>query len=292
MNKKSILLLLILFFIFGSIYFVFHTKETTNNKTWIYQLQNAEPREILEYKPDIVVIDYSRDGTEEGRYKREEIELLKKNGIIPIAYISIGEAERYRFYWNNSWDEELPDFVDKENPEWKENYAVKYWDSRWKKIIFSYIDRIIEEGFSGVYLDKIDEYEYWEGNGIEKEYAIRSMIELVEEISEYSRNKSGKDFIIIPQNGECIIEYDDKILDYVSGWAAEDVFFSSEREKRLRCLEKIKNKGKMVLSVEYLNNMSIAKKYVKEAREYGFIPYPADSRELDDISKFYPIVLE
>jgi len=80
-------------------------------------LQNANPDEI----------DYSRDGTNEKRYQREEIEKIKENGIIPIAYVSIGEAENYRFYWKSEWDSVPPDWLGEENPEWHGNYAVKYW---------------------------------------------------------------------------------------------------------------------------------------------------------------------
>ena len=40
---------------------------------------------------DIVVMDYSRDGTEAGDY---------------------------RFYWRDDW---------RENPEWRGNYTVRYW---------------------------------------------------------------------------------------------------------------------------------------------------------------------
>ncbi len=80
-------------------------------------MQNANPDEI----------DYSRDGTNEKRYQREEIEKIKENGIIPIAYVSIGEAENYRFYWKSEWDSVPPDWLGEENPEWHGNYAVKYW---------------------------------------------------------------------------------------------------------------------------------------------------------------------
>ena len=96
----------------------------------------------------MVVIDYSRDGTDAGTYSPSEISKIKSAGIIPIAYISIGEAEDYRFYWNNSWYVDPPEWLGRENPNWPGCYAVKYWYDEWKQIIFSYID-------------KADEFEYW-----------------------------------------------------------------------------------------------------------------------------------
>lgn len=83
-----------------------------------------------------------------------------------IAYMSIGEAEDYRFYWQDSWDNDPPSWLDEENPDWEGNYKVKYWKSDWQEIIYgkssSYLDKIIAAGFDGVYLDIIDAYEYFE----------------------------------------------------------------------------------------------------------------------------------
>jgi len=83
-----------------------------------------------------------------------------------IAYMSIGEAEDYRYYWDQSWKRGNPSWLDKENPKWKGNYKVRYWHPEWQKIIFgnddSYLSRIINAGFDGVYLDIIDAFEYYE----------------------------------------------------------------------------------------------------------------------------------
>jgi len=53
-----------------------------------------------------------------------------------------------------------------ENPDWPGNYKVKYWDIEWKSIIFgasdAFLNRILDSGFDGVYLDIIDAYEYFE----------------------------------------------------------------------------------------------------------------------------------
>src|ERR1035441_4370636 len=38
-----------------------------------------------------------------------------------IAYLSIGEAEDYRAYWQSSWNTNAPAFLLGENPEWKGN---------------------------------------------------------------------------------------------------------------------------------------------------------------------------
>lgn len=83
-----------------------------------------------------------------------------------IAYMSIGEAEDYRYYWKDGWIEEPPDWLAEQNPDWPGNYKVRYWEEEWQDIIFgndsSYIKRILNAGFDGVYLDIIDAFEYFE----------------------------------------------------------------------------------------------------------------------------------
>ena len=88
----------------------------------------------------------------------------KANGgaRLVIAYMSIGEAEDYRYYWSGL-DKTL---VYKSNPDWPGNYAVKYWEPSWKSIIYgnsnSYTKKLIDAGFDGAYLDIIEAYEYFE----------------------------------------------------------------------------------------------------------------------------------
>ena len=99
-----------------------------------------------------------------------ELDLIryKKNGgrRLLICYMSIGEAEDYRFYWQPRWDRNPPSWLEEENPEWEGNYKVRYWDPDWQAVIFggneAYLDRIMDAGFDGVYLDIIDGFEYFE----------------------------------------------------------------------------------------------------------------------------------
>ena len=93
---------------------------------------------------------------------------MKKNGAsrLVIAYMSIGEAEDYRYYWQSGWKTGSPEWLLEENPNWDGNYKVRYWDENWQKIIYgknsSYLQKIIDAGFDGVYLDIIDAFEYFE----------------------------------------------------------------------------------------------------------------------------------
>ena len=92
----------------------------------------------------------------------------KANGgkRLALAYLSIGEAEDYRYYWQEVWGATPPNWLGDENPDWPGNYKVMYWDPDWQAIIYgnraSYLKRILDAGFDGVYLDLIDAFEHFE----------------------------------------------------------------------------------------------------------------------------------
>ena len=93
---------------------------------------------------------------------------VKSNGgkRLVVAYMSIGEAENYRYYWLPTWKIGNPSFIVSLNPDWPGDYKVQYWDPTWQSIIFgnnnSYTKKILNAGFDGAYLDIIDGYEYFE----------------------------------------------------------------------------------------------------------------------------------
>jgi len=276
-------------------------------KVWVYQLQNASPVELSKLGADIVVIDYSYDGSDEKRYLKEDIEKIKKAGSIVLSYINIGQAEDYRFYWRKSWGKSPPGWIIEEDPKWKANYYIKYWRWGWKEIIYSYIDKVLEEGFDGIYLDRVDAFEYLAGIGMmsEKRAAIK-MIEFIKDISNYIRSKK-KNAMIVLQNGERILEYDDgELLKCVDGWSVEDLFYSckgfklkskSVIEERGRYLEIVQNAGKFILVVEYIdvegdkkaeNRM---KELIEMCKKRSYIPYATYSdRKLNKIDhKFFRV---
>jgi cysteinyl-tRNA synthetase len=103
----------------------------------------------------------------------DDLKLLKvkANGgrRLVLCYVSIGEAEDYRFYWQKGWKPGSPAFLGPENLQWKRNFAVKYWEPAWQALFVggkdSYLARVQTAGFDGIYLDKVDEYEWFEEHG-------------------------------------------------------------------------------------------------------------------------------
>jgi len=260
---------------------------------WLVQLQGADIQEIEESGFPLAVFDYSKDGSDLMKYSSAEIRELINDTIIPIAYMSIGEAENYRFYWDHEWVEALdqnsftdkaPEWLAHSNPNWVGNYKVRYWYPDWRdNYIRPYLDKIISQGFKGLYLDIIDAFYYWydpanygeepketqlDGDPVNnKELACERMIELVIWIADYCRSNSqhGADFLIFPQNGETILDfdYDGLYMNAINGVGAESIWYYETTRKgsdvakfRLQYLRRYIAEDKLVLAVDYVDDGS------------------------------------
>lgn len=144
-----------------------------NNFLYLINLENFSSKAhfisaVNSTNYDLLIMDlFFRDGT---AFTATEINQLRNKGNggkrLVISYMSIGEAENYRYYWQSNWNSNKPSWMDAENPNWPGNFKVKYWQKEWQNIIFgnddSYLHKITSANFDGVYLDIIDAFDYYE----------------------------------------------------------------------------------------------------------------------------------
>ncbi|MHA1667852.1 MAG: MJ1477/TM1410 family putative glycoside hydrolase [Candidatus Heimdallarchaeaceae archaeon] len=266
-------------------------------KDFGYQLQNVNIEEISASRYDLLIIDYSSDGSEEGEYSSLDLDKMREgHDKILLGYISIGEAEDYRFYWKENWDANhdgnpdsgAPQWLDEENPDWEGNYKVKYWQKEWQRIIFgennSYLDRIILAGFDGCYMDIVDAFEYYEDK---YDFAREEMINFVVNISTYAK-QIDENFLIFAQNGEALLN-DSRYRNSLDGFGREDVFYNdnwkkdnNEIEEILLNLDKLYSEGKAVFIIDYPTRETKIYEVYKNAFDVGYLAY-VGPRELDEL---------
>jgi cysteinyl-tRNA synthetase len=195
--------------------------------SWRYQLQNVDPVEFGDEYADYKVTDPFND-KEAVRWSVADVQIMRGDPHTKLlAYLSIGEAETYRPYWQKSWlMGDKPLWLDDENPDWPGNYKVEFWNGEWKQIIFKEVDAIIDQGFDGLYLDIIDAFEYFEDKGVHD--AGHRMVRFVIEIAEHAR-KRRPGFLIFPQNGEALLEFP-SYVNTISGIGVEDVVYGAEED--------------------------------------------------------------
>lgn len=252
-------------------------------KSWGYQLRAIDPAAIAKSSYDVVVIDFANHGQPFTREEVERMRLKPDGGRRQIlAYMSVGEAERYRFYWHPTWYLQPPAWLGPENEEWRGNYLVRYWDSDWQKVVFgspgAYLDRILAAGFDGAYLDRIDVYAEWEK---EKADAARLMKAFVAALSAYAKQRDPK-FQIVAQNAEELLE-DDDYLATLDAVAKEDLLHgvdhtdaansSDDVSHSVALLQKARREGKTVFVVEYLCRREQIEQSRQRLTNLGFVPY-------------------
>lgn len=261
--------------------------ELASVASWCCWLQAPDIDALAASPYAFVVIDYSRDGSAAGEFQAGDIRRLHDAGKTVLAYLSIGEAEDYRFYWDASWP-----FLGDENPDWPGNYAVEYWqDAWWTGAIRPYLDRIVAQGFDGVYLDRIDAYEWWRDQGLDARLCADRMAALVRRIADYGRARAGTTFVTCPQNGLALL--DDASADARRGYlaavdalAVESLYFNNagpgdQAYRRAKLAEA----GKKILVLEYIDEADWPELFTRVAASgLDMIGYPAaPDRLLDEL---------
>lgn len=217
--------------------------------SWAFQLQKIDPDRIARSATDLVVIDYSRNGTEAGALAPDTVAKMRRKPDgerrLVLAYLSIGEAESYRFYWRKEWRRDPPRWLGPENPDWPNNYKVRYWHDAWQRILVtgpdSYLDKIIAAGFDGVYLDVVDAFHFWEED---HSRAPADMVRLIEKIAGHARAKKDG-FVVISQNGEELLT-SRRFRRVIDAIAKEDLFYGIEGDGVANTSEQIET------SLDYL----------------------------------------
>jgi cysteinyl-tRNA synthetase, unknown class len=268
-------------------------------KSWGYQLRQINPTEIAASPYDLVVVDYSNDRRfyMEWPLPPSDVATMQARADggrrIMLSYLSVGEAEDYRNYWQWEWMEEAanrPSWLGKENPEWEGNYPVRFWEPGWQSLMFGgpekYLDSIIRAGFDGVYLDRVDVYGEWVKQNPKAE---ADMVKFIERLSTYAR-RLNPEFMIIIQNGEELVRHA-TVRKVIDGVAKESLYYglkgpdvrNSEDEitHSLNHLRTARKSGGLVLLVEYAKSEAARAEIANRAAVEG-IPLLLTHRDLGD----------
>jgi polysaccharide biosynthesis protein PelA len=202
-----------------------------------------------------------------------EVDTLLNHGVLPIAYLNIGEAETYRWYYSDI----QPGWLFGKNPNWPDHYYIDVNNAEWQQLILERIlPRIFRKNFAGVFLDMVDV-----ASPDLHPSTREGVIALIGRIRRAYPQKA-----IIMNDGTFLV---DQVSSSIDGLCVESVFASydfkskkyyvrtkSEADERCKELTGIaKRFGTRIFLIDYAAPDAVATKLsvMAQARQYGFVPF-------------------
>jgi cysteinyl-tRNA synthetase len=202
-----------------------------------------------------------------------QVDTLLRRGVLPIAYVNIGEAEEYRWYYPDI----KPGWLFGKNPNWPDHYYIDVNNTEWQQLVLETIlPRIFRKGFPGIFLDMVDV-----ASPNLHPSTREGVVALIGKI-----RREYPDKVIIMNDGTFLV---DQVSGLIDGVCVESVFssynFGSKtyfmrptNESDQRCDELkgiVKRFGTRIFLIDYAAAGDAATKasVVAEARQHGFIPY-------------------
>ena len=274
-------------------------------QSWGYQLQNLDLDNAAHSPFDVLVIDTTLDGSDDTALTTGDLARLKQKADgkrrLVLAYLSIGEAESYRSYWDKTWKRAKPDWLLGENPEWKENYAVCFWHPGWQAVMCgtpeARLDRVIAAGFDGVYLDKCDVFDdlkrRYKSAAAGRADIEADMVQFIATLSAYAKAHN-PNFVVVMQNAEDLLDRSD-LRACLDGVAKEELVYGCDAPEKLNKpddfqssrakLDLMRAEGKLVLVVEYLDDQHKIDHASEVIAPLGYMLYvSAKNRDLDRLN--------
>lgn len=236
---------------------------------WGYQIQSIEEAGAVERLErshyDMLVLEPTRtDWSSDNKYfdTKGMVTRLKASpatdGVhrkLVLAYVDIGEAEDWRWYWtwSTEWEPgeprpaDWPSFIVTHDPDgWSGNYPVAYWDARWKDIVIwgrrrgtapvrnytSVIDEVIKDGFDGIYLDWVEAFEnedVMQEAERQGRNAAGEMITFIDQMRRYGE-KRVKGFLVIQQNAASLCEGHPELFSKIHALAQEAIWYDGDAD--------------------------------------------------------------
>lgn len=284
-------------------------------QSWMYQIQDLDADGAVEALAassfPMLVLEPGHNLREAPYDTRALVDALRTTPDgerrLLLAYIDIGQAERYRSYWGADWRPPTsgsrgePQFILAADPDgWSDNFTVAYWHPAWQALWLGeqgIVAELARFGFDGIYLDWVEAYDDDSVVAAAESESVdptEAMVRFVEALAESGRAVR-HDFLVVPQNAPYLIDHDrDRYASAIDALAVEDTWFHGygdadwnspdagdkrERhqgawstESRLAQYRRYQDTGLPVFSVDYCIDAANAARVYREARGAGLRP--------------------
>jgi len=270
-------------------------------KSWGFHVGALDVARTASSDLDLVVMDPEEVGRRDAHAASDALVQLKRKPSggrrLVLAYLSIGQAESSRAYWDQRWSTALtrptadtphdpavvaaPDWLAGEVPGASGAFQVRFWDERWQRLMFggerSALERIVAAGFDGVVLGHAQAWKHW---AEARRSAKADMSALIEAISSRARALS-PGFIVVLQNSEELLA-DARVQAALDSVMKADLLHGIDGRpkarddnrirKSLKYLRLAQQSGLPVLVVEHLTDPAAIDAARSRIESLGFVP--------------------
>ena len=250
-------------------------------RTGMYVLQGVDPTQVAAAPFDVKVVDIYNDSG--ALHTTQQVGQMGggPGSALLLGYFSIGEAEVYRDYFNT-----IPQAaLGPENPQWQGNYEVAFWTPEWRAVATAYLDKVIAQGYDGIYFDVVDEYQLnWAQTNAPggAAGAEQAMADLVAYLANYAHAKLPS-FKIWANNAEELLS-NSTYFNAIDGMFKENLYYTdsgskqplSETQWSLDLMKPMLAAGKDVIAIEYVSTATKVADVQAQAAHDGLGYYTAD----------------
>ena len=221
-------------------------------KSFAYNIQNVDSdsqwNELTKSHYDMYILEpcvtekenknFNIEGLLESIREYNRIKYDKKPII--LAYADVGQAEDWRWYWQEDWEPGNPEWIVTTDPdEWEGNYPVAFWYPEWENIVIygsggmSHVEIALQAGFDGIDLDWIEAFSDLnvvakaEKDGIPD--IAEAMLDFIEKMRIFARQSSSNanpNFLIVAQNAPDLFpENPNRYNEIIDAISCEAIWF-------------------------------------------------------------------
>ncbi len=227
----------------------------TNVETWAYNIQyvntTTQHDELVGTHFDMYVLEPVVTEDEEENFdiagliteiRDYNVTNHHKNPVI-LAYVDMGQAEDWRWYWKAGWGPGNPEWIVAGDPDgWEGNYPVAYWYTGWQDIVIygtdgmSHVQATLDAGFDGIYMDWVEAFSDTavvakaETDGITN--TVTAMLDFIENIRTYARvtaTNANPNYWVVAQNAPDLYQEDtNRYEELIDAIALEAIWYDGE----------------------------------------------------------------
>ncbi len=170
---------------------------------------------------------------------------------IVLAYVDVGQAEEWRWYYAPSWEVGNPSWVVADDPNgWEGNFVVAYWSDAWQDFTIygdstgrSQVEETLKLGFDGIYMDWVEAFSDENVIGLiaaeenlteddARAEAAERMLDFIENIGYYARVESPRanpSYLVVAQNASDLHDWNrPRYEDLMDGIALEAIWIDGD----------------------------------------------------------------